>query len=51
MWQDRLRKLEQHTSMSVKLQGEVDKYKVREREASAPFCFDMKESFMVNSPT
>ncbi|XP_062329494.1 dynein cytoplasmic 2 heavy chain 1 [Osmerus eperlanus] len=27
MWQDRLRKLEQHTSMSVKLQGEVDKYK------------------------
>uniref|UniRef100_A0A8C7E017 Dynein cytoplasmic 2 heavy chain 1 n=1 Tax=Oncorhynchus kisutch TaxID=8019 RepID=A0A8C7E017_ONCKI len=29
-WQDRLRKLEQHTSMSVKLQREVDKYKVRE---------------------
>ncbi|KAM6946318.1 LOW QUALITY PROTEIN: cytoplasmic dynein 2 heavy chain 1 [Aplochiton taeniatus] len=26
-WQDRLRKLEQHTTMSVKLQGEVDKYK------------------------
>uniref|UniRef100_A0A7N9ATV1 Cytoplasmic dynein 2 heavy chain 1 n=1 Tax=Mastacembelus armatus TaxID=205130 RepID=A0A7N9ATV1_9TELE len=26
-WQDRLRKLEQPTSMSVKLQGEVDKYK------------------------
>uniref|UniRef100_A0A4W5JP42 Dynein cytoplasmic 2 heavy chain 1 n=1 Tax=Hucho hucho TaxID=62062 RepID=A0A4W5JP42_9TELE len=26
-WQDRLRKLEQHTSMSVKLQREVDKYK------------------------
>lgn len=28
MWQDRLRKLEQPTAMSVKLQGEVDKYKV-----------------------
>uniref|UniRef100_A0A673Y6D4 Dynein cytoplasmic 2 heavy chain 1 n=1 Tax=Salmo trutta TaxID=8032 RepID=A0A673Y6D4_SALTR len=27
-WQDRLRKLEQHTSMSVKLQREVDKYKL-----------------------
>lgn len=27
-WQDRLRKLEQPTAMSVKLQGEVDKYKV-----------------------
>lgn len=27
-WQDRLRKLEQPTVMSVKLQGEVDKYKV-----------------------
>uniref|UniRef100_A0A3Q1F2C8 Dynein heavy chain tail domain-containing protein n=1 Tax=Acanthochromis polyacanthus TaxID=80966 RepID=A0A3Q1F2C8_9TELE len=27
MWQDRLRKLEQPTAMSVKLQGEVDKYK------------------------
>uniref|UniRef100_A0A8C8DIA2 Dynein cytoplasmic 2 heavy chain 1 n=1 Tax=Oryzias sinensis TaxID=183150 RepID=A0A8C8DIA2_9TELE len=27
-WQDRLRKLKQPTSMSVKLQGEVDKYKV-----------------------
>ncbi|XP_061575223.1 dynein cytoplasmic 2 heavy chain 1 isoform X3 [Cololabis saira] len=26
-WQDRLRKLEQPTAMSVKLQGEVDKYK------------------------
>uniref|UniRef100_H2M4S9 Cytoplasmic dynein 2 heavy chain 1 n=1 Tax=Oryzias latipes TaxID=8090 RepID=H2M4S9_ORYLA len=26
-WQDRLRKLKQPTSMSVKLQGEVDKYK------------------------
>ncbi|XP_028975291.2 cytoplasmic dynein 2 heavy chain 1 isoform X3 [Esox lucius] len=26
-WQDRLRKLDQHTSMSVKLQKEVDKYK------------------------
>ncbi|KAK6296185.1 hypothetical protein J4Q44_G00338980 [Coregonus suidteri] len=26
-WQDRLRKLEQHTSLSVKLQREVDKYK------------------------
>ncbi|XP_076002176.1 cytoplasmic dynein 2 heavy chain 1 isoform X2 [Genypterus blacodes] len=26
-WQDRLRKLDQHTAMSVKLQGEVDKYK------------------------
>lgn len=28
MWQDRLRKLEHPTAMSVKLQGEVDKYKV-----------------------
>lgn len=27
-WQDRLRKLEQPTAVSVKLQGEVDKYKV-----------------------
>lgn len=27
-WQDRLRKLEQPTTMSVKLQAEVDKYKV-----------------------
>lgn len=27
-WQDRLRKQEQPTAMSVKLQGEVDKYKV-----------------------
>ncbi|TKS81144.1 Cytoplasmic dynein 2 heavy chain 1 [Collichthys lucidus] len=27
-WQERLRKLEQPTAMSVKLQGEVDKYKV-----------------------
>lgn len=27
-WQDRLRKLVQPTVMSVKLQGEVDKYKV-----------------------
>lgn len=27
-WQDRLRKLEQPTAMSVKLQEEVDKYKV-----------------------
>lgn len=27
-WQDRLRKLEQPTAISVKLQGEVDKYKV-----------------------
>uniref|UniRef100_A0A3Q3KJ04 Cytoplasmic dynein 2 heavy chain 1 n=1 Tax=Monopterus albus TaxID=43700 RepID=A0A3Q3KJ04_MONAL len=26
-WQDRLRKLEQPTAMSVKIQGEVDKYK------------------------
>uniref|UniRef100_A0A672FSM8 Cytoplasmic dynein 2 heavy chain 1 n=1 Tax=Salarias fasciatus TaxID=181472 RepID=A0A672FSM8_SALFA len=26
-WQDKLRKLEQPTSMSIKLQGEVDKYK------------------------
>ncbi|XP_041658498.1 cytoplasmic dynein 2 heavy chain 1 isoform X2 [Cheilinus undulatus] len=26
-WQDRLRKLEQPTAMSIKLQGEVDKYK------------------------
>ncbi|KAJ7995299.1 hypothetical protein DPEC_G00243100 [Dallia pectoralis] len=26
-WQDRLRKLDQHTSLSVKLQKEVDKYK------------------------
>lgn len=30
-WQDRLRKLEQPTAMSVKLQGEVDKYKVGSR--------------------
>lgn len=30
-WQDRLRKLEQPTAMSVKLQGEVDKYKVSSR--------------------
>lgn len=30
-WQDRLRKLEQPTVMSVKLQGEVDKYKVAPR--------------------
>lgn len=28
-WQERLRKLEQPTVMSVKLQGEVDKYKVK----------------------
>lgn len=28
-WQDRLRKLEQPTTMSVKLQAEVDKYKVQ----------------------
>lgn len=28
-WQDRLRKLEQPSTMSVKLQTEVDKYKVR----------------------
>lgn len=27
-WQDRLRKLQQPTAMSVKLQAEVDKYKV-----------------------
>lgn len=27
-WQERLRKLEQPTTMSVKLQAEVDKYKV-----------------------
>lgn len=27
-WQDRLRKLERPTAMSVKLQAEVDKYKV-----------------------
>lgn len=30
-WQDRLRKLGQPTVMSVKLQGEVDKYKVAPR--------------------
>lgn len=28
-WQDRIRKLEQPTTMSVKLQAEVDKYKVQ----------------------
>lgn len=33
-WQDRLRKLEQPTAMSVKLQGEVDKYKVDNRTVS-----------------
>lgn len=27
-WQDRLQKLKQPTTMSVKLQAEVDKYKV-----------------------
>lgn len=27
-WQDRLRKIEKPTVMSVKLQGEVEKYKV-----------------------
>lgn len=27
-WQDRLRKLERPTAMSVKLQAEVDKFKV-----------------------
>lgn len=31
-WQDRLRKLEQPTAMSVKLQGEVDKFKVEKSE-------------------
>lgn len=29
-WQDRLRKLDQPTTMSVKLQAEVDKYKVQQ---------------------
>lgn len=28
MWQDRLRKLDHPTAMSIKLQAEVDKYKV-----------------------
>ena len=28
-WQDRLKKLDQPTTMSIKLQAEVDKYKVR----------------------
>lgn len=28
MWQERLRKLDQPTALSVKLQAEVDKYKV-----------------------
>ena len=28
MWQDRLRKLDRPTAMSLKLQTEVDKYKV-----------------------
>lgn len=28
-WHDRLRKVEEHSVMTVKLQSEVDKYKVR----------------------
>lgn len=40
-WQDRLRKLEQPTVMSVKLQGEVDKYKVAQREVQ---CVSYKEN-------
>ena len=37
-WQDRLRKLEQPTAMSVKLQGEVDKYKVDSRTVDGIAC-------------
>lgn len=37
-WQDRLRKLEQPTVMSVKLQGEVDKYKVYTSTVQVIIC-------------
>lgn len=52
-WQDRLRKLEQPTAMSVKLQGEVDKYKVecsRVNEITC-HCYSLKYFFALESHT
>lgn len=48
-WQERLRKLEQPTAMSVKLQGEVDKYKVGSRtvERIMCYCFLFDISFFI----
>lgn len=39
-WQERLRKLEQPTTMSVKLQAEVDKYKVPDTQIFIFFYID-----------
>lgn len=40
-WQERLRKLEQPTTMSVKLQAEVDKYKVQTNRFSFSFTLTL----------
>lgn len=44
-WQDRLRKLEQPTAMSVKLQGEVDKYKVDNNIVEGIICYCLLFNF------
>lgn len=48
-WQDRLRKLEQPTAMSFKLQGEVDKYKVdpNRDDGIAYFCPNFSLSIFI----
>lgn len=38
-WQERIRKLERPTAMSVKLQGEVDKYKVQPNRVDRISCY------------
>lgn len=52
-WQDRLRKLEQPTAMSVKLQGEVDKYKVERSRADGITChhYSLQEFFALEFHT
>ena len=43
-WHDRLRKVEEHSVMTVKLQSEVDKYKVRQFYLC--YCLKMQCSCM-----